>query len=386
MGAGLVNYIQGLADLLVFGAVEEQETRLKEISQRYNAAQLRLARISGLNAGMTSLFSNLSMWLVVVTAIPLVRMGELSGVLLATLALVTLASFEAVQPLPQAVESLSSSLEAGARLFEVVDAEPAVVDPDIPADFPVRMELQAKDLTFRYPGAHKPALREISFQLQQGNILAVVGPSGGGKTTLANLLLRFWDEYQGELTLGPKSIPLRSLEGDAIRQSISVVSQNGYLFHDSVRANIALGKPDAQDPEIIAAARKARIHASIQSLPEGYQTLVGERGQRLSAGERQRILIARGLLKDAPIFLLDEPTANLDPVTEKALLETLFEILEGKTVLLMTHRLVSLSRADQILVLHQGRIIEQGTESELLEGEGFYHLMWSLQNRILHYR
>jgi ABC-type multidrug transport system fused ATPase/permease subunit len=326
------------------------------------------------------------MWLVLIIAIPFIQVGEIPGVMLAALALLTLASFEAIQPLPQAMETLSRSLGAGVRLFEVVDAEPEVVDPVEPTGFPVRCALHAEDLTFYYPGSTLPALERISFQLNEGKTLAVVGPSGGGKSTLTNLLLRFWEETRGELTLGSEKIPLRSLKQEEVRRGISVVSQNGYLFHDSVRANIALGKPDASETEIIAAARIARIDGLIQSLPEGYDTIIGERGGRLSAGERQRVLIARAVLKDAPILLLDEPTANLDPITERSLLETLFEIMNSKTALLITHRLVGLTNVDQILVLHQGRIVERGTESELIKEAGLYHQMWSLQNRILQYQ
>lgn len=178
---------------------------------------------------------------------------------------------------------------------------------------------------------------------------------------------------------------LSSLTQEEIRQQISVVSQNGYLFHDTIQANIALSNPGAGNEEIITAARKAKIHKTIHSLPDGYQTIIGERGQRLSAGERQRILIARAVLKDAAVFLLDEPTANLDPLTEREVLDTLFEILKNKTALLATHRLVGLSRVDQILVLSRGRIVERGTESELLSKDSLYRVMWSHQNRILHY-
>ncbi len=386
LAAGLVNYLQGLPDLLIFGGVEKKQGQLGEISRRYNAAQLRLARISGLNAGFTVLLSNLTMWLVLIIAIPIIQAGEISGVILAALALLTLASFEAIQPLPQAMETLSSSLGAGIRLLEVVDTEPEVVDPVEPTGFPVRCVLTAEDLTFYYPGGTLPALEGISFQLNEGETLAVVGPSGGGKSTLTNLLLRFWEVTQGKLSLGSEKIPLRSLTQEDVRRGISVVSQNGYLFSDSIRANIALGKPDGSETEIIAAARIARIDGLVQSLPDGYDTIIGERGQRLSAGERQRVLIARAVLKDAPILLLDEPTANLDPLTERSLLETLFEIMKSKTALLITHRLVGLANVDQILVLHQGRIVEQGTESELIKKAGLYHRMWSLQNRILQYQ
>ena len=382
---GLVNFIQGLPDLIVYGQSERKQNQLEEINQRCNTAQLKLARISGLNEGLMILLSNLAMWLVMIAAIPLIQDGEIAGVMLAALALLTLTSFEAVQPLPQAMETLSSSLKAGSRLFEVVDAEPVVVDPVNPASFPSPFSLRGENLSFFYPGSSQPALDGISFRLREGETLAIVGPSGGGKSTLTNLLLRFWEDYQGKLLLGEEKIMLSSLTQEVIRQQISVVSQNGYLFHDTIRANIALGNPGAGNEKIITAARKAKIHKMIHSLPDGYQTIIGERGQRLSAGERQRILIARAVLKDAAVFLLDEPTANLDPLTERDVLDTLFEILKNKTALLVTHRLVGLSRVDQILVLSRGRIVERGTESELLSKDSLYRVMWSHQNRILHY-
>jgi ATP-binding cassette subfamily C protein CydCD len=382
---GLVNFVHGLPDLIVYGQSEGKQNQLENVNQRYNTAQLRLARISGLNAGLTILLSNLAMWLTLITAIPLIQDGEIPGVMLAALALLTLTSFEAVQPLPQAMETLSISLKAGSRLFEVVDAEPLVVDPVNPASFPTHFSLAAENLSFTYPGSSQPALDGINFCLREGETLAIVGPSGGGKSTLTNLLLRFWGDYQGKLLLGEEKIPLTSLTQEAIRQQISVVSQNGYLFHDTIQANIALGNPGAGNEEIITAAKKARIHKMIHSLPDGYHTVIGERGQRLSAGERQRILISRAVLKNAPIFILDEPTANLDPLTEREVLDTLFEILKNKTALLVTHRLVGLAQANQILVLNQGRIVERGTETKLLAENGLYRVMWSHQNRILHY-
>ncbi|MCJ7716977.1 MAG: ATP-binding cassette domain-containing protein [Anaerolineales bacterium] len=268
----------------------------------------------------------------------------------------------------------------------MVDAEPEVINPVHPVVFPTQHLLSVEDLSFYYPGSENPALDGISFQLQEGETLAIVGPSGGGKTTLTNLLLRFWSGYQGNLTFGEEGVSISSLAQETIRDQISAVSQNGYLFHDTILANISLGNPDATEENISSATRKAQIHQKILSFPDGYLTVLGEQGQRLSAGERQRILISRAVLKDAPIFLLDEPTANLDPLTERELLSTLFEILKNKTALLVTHRLVSLSKVDRILVLNQGKIVERGTEAELLKGEGFYQFMWSQQNRILQYR
>jgi len=278
--------------------------------------------------------------------------------MLAALGLMALSAFEAVQPLPQAVEILSSSREAGSRLMEILDSDPPVADPANPAPFPPHPAVHIQNLSFSYPGSREVVLQDINLQLG----------------------------YEGEINLGANRTPLRTLAQEEVRQGISVVSQGTDLFNDTLRANIALGKPGAEDSEILAAAQKARLEEWIQSLPDGLETQLGERGTQISAGERQRVAIARAVLKDAPLFLLDEPTGNLDPVTEKEFLETLFTVLSGKTTLLITHRLVGLERVDQILVLYRGRIIERGRESELLEQNGFYRRMWTLQNRILSYR
>ena len=381
----LVDFVGGLPDLLVFGQTGEKQKAIQSLDRRYHKAQLRLVRVSGLNAGLLIFFSNLGMWLVLMLSIPLVLSGEIPGVMLATLAMITLSAFEAVQPLPQAMETLSSSLISGRRLFEVLDAEPAVVDPEDPQAFPGEVSIQAKGLEFTYPGSQIPALKDIDFELEEGKTIAIVGPSGSGKTTLGNLLLRFWGDYQGQITVGEKGISLASLNQEEIRRQISVISQGDYLFRDSIRNNIALGHPGADLESIIQAAKKAHIQQMIERLPEGYESRIGERSQGFSAGEAQRISIARAVLKDAPLFLLDEPTANLDPVTEKAFLDILFGILENKTAILITHRLVGLENVDQILVLVGGEILERGTEKELLERNGYYRGMWALQNRILAY-
>jgi ATP-binding cassette subfamily C protein CydCD len=385
-GGALVNFIQGLPDLIVYGQIGSKKEGILEQNRRYAEAQLKLALISGLNAGLLIFFSNLAMWLSFIVIIPQTRSGMIPGVMLAALGLMALSAFEAIQPLPQAMEILASSREAGARLMEILDADPPVNDPDHPVPFPLLAALHIKDLTFRYPGRQPAVLEEIDLDLQEGQILAVVGPSGSGKTTLGNLITRLWSGFEGEICLGPEKIRLETMAQDEVRRGISVVSQGACLFQDSLRANIALGKPGAKDAEILAAAERARLGQWIRRLPEGLDTVVGERGTRISAGERQRVAIARALLKDAPLFLLDEPTANLDPVTEKEFLDTLFTALAGKTTLLITHRLVGLEKVDQILVLYRGRIIERGTESELLKiHDGFYRRMWTLQNRILNY-
>ncbi len=305
--------------------------------------------------------------------------------MLAALALVVLSSFESIQPLPQAMETLSSSIQAGSRLFEILDSKPEVVDPDLSPTFPDQLSFQTKELYFHYPQQDQYVLDGLNIELKDHQITALVGPSGAGKSTLANLLLRFWGNFQGEINLGEERIPLAYFSQDQIRQQISVISQSSYLFNDTVQANIALGYPGASQAEITRAARLAHIHQKISSMPDGYQSWIGERGVRLSAGEKQRIQIARAVLKNAAFFILDEPTANLDPITEREILNTIFEVCQDKTALLITHRLVGLEKADQILVINQGQIIESGTERELLAAPSFYRYMWNMQNRLLTY-
>ena len=243
--------------------------------------------------------------------------------------------------------------------------------------------LKLENVTKRFGGL--VAVNQVSLDINEGEVIALVGPSGGGKSTIANLLARFWGQYQGEIKLGANGLQLTQINQNEMRDSISFIPQNPYIFNTSVSSNIAIGNPSASQEEIIQAAASAQIHKKILGLRDGYQTVLSERGLDLSAGERQRLAIARAVLKDAPLFVLDEPTANLDPITEQEILQTIYEILEGKTALMITHRLVGLNRADRILVMHMGRIIENGTEADLLAQKGFYHRMWSLQNRLLNY-
>jgi ATP-binding cassette subfamily C protein CydC len=241
--------------------------------------------------------------------------------------------------------------------------------------------LSISSLSFTYPGESQPALQEISFELPPGKHMAIVGPSGAGKSTLVNLLLRFWDYSDGQITLDGRD--LHAYPQEQVRQLFSVISQRAWFMNDSLRRNLLLARPAATDPELQQACQSARIHDFILGLSRGYETLIGEQGYRLSGGERQRLAIARALLKDAPVFLLDEPTANLDPLTERRILDTLFSLAQGRSLLLITHRLVGLENMDEILVLEHGRIVERGTHAGLLAMQGLYRRLWDLQNRVL---
>jgi ATP-binding cassette subfamily C protein CydCD len=376
----LVDGVQGLPDLIVFGRQADRCKTIAETGVDFSRAQRSMSVLTGFNSGMSILLTNLGMWVIVFLAIPLISDHQIDGVYLASLALITIAAFEAVTPLPQAAQMLGVSTTAARRLFEVVDAEPKVKDPPVSLPAPAGGFVQFNEVTFRYSPLDADALSNVTFSLEKGSRVAVVGPSGAGKSTIVNLLLRFWESPEKILVDGN---PINAYKAEEVRKLMAVVSQSAYFFNATIKQNLLLSNPRATMDDIETACHRAQIHEFIAQLPQGYETWIGEQGARLSGGERQRLAIARALLKDAPILLLDEPTANLDPMTEKAVLETLWEVMKRRTILMITHRLVGLDRFDEILVLDKGMVIEKGTHSSLLNQGGLYRRMWDIQNRIL---
>lgn len=376
----LVDTIVGMPDIVAAGQELRRLEHVRFAGRELENAQRATARIGAWQAAWTSLLAHLGMWTVLVVAIALVDAGRIDALFLAAIALAALASFEAVIPLPQAAQAMAGSVEAARRVFRVVDAPPAVVDPPAPRGAPRRCSLRVSDLRFRYAEDAPWALDGVSFALEPGQSLAVVGPSGAGKSTLVNLLLRLWDYDDGHILLDGADV--RTYAADMVRRVFAVVSQRTHLFNASIRENLLLAKPDAGEAEMIGASVRAQIHAFIQSLPEGYRTRVGEGGIALSGGERQRMAIARALLRDAPVLLADEPTANLDPVTGRLVLETLHRVRGERAALFITHRLVGMEAMDEILVLDRGRVVERGSHDALLALGGLYRRMWDLQHRV----
>ncbi|MFZ5645349.1 MAG: thiol reductant ABC exporter subunit CydC [Bacillota bacterium] len=380
LNAQMVDTIQGMTEIVAFSRAGRQQEQVEALGRKFLDLQGRVAGIRGLSSALVGLTMNLAMWSVLLLAISLVNQGKLDGVYLAMLALAALSSFEAVLPLPMVYQHLEESLAAARRLFAITDAEPAVQDLPGPSPAPRRYDLRVRDLHFSYIPDEPWALNGVDFVLPQGGRLAVVGPSGAGKSALVNLFLRFWDYREGSISLGGHE--LKSFSPDDLRRYISVVTQHTYLFNASVRENLLLAKPGAGEEELRRAAREAKIHDFIENLPQGYDTYVGERGFKLSGGQRQRLAIARALLKDAPVLLLDEATAGLDPVSEREVMESIHRLMEGRTTLVITHSLTGLDRMDEILVLERGRIVERGQHRDLLESGGLYRRMWELQHLV----
>ena len=278
------------------------------------------------------------------------------------------------------------------RVFEVLDTPNPIEDADdatkLPA--PARGEIRFDDVVFRYPdpaegtpeslgGGESTAsaddvLRGLSVDIAPGQMIAIVGPSGAGKTTMTSLVPRLYDVTSGSITIDGHDV--RSLTQDSLRQSIGVVSQDPHLFHEKISDNLRYARPDATDDELVAACEAARIHDTIAALPEGYDTVVGERGYRLSGGEKQRLAIARMLLKDPAIVILDEATSHLDTENEAHVQEALAAALQGRTSLVIAHRLSTITDADQILVLDDGRVVERGTHEELRHSGGLYEELY----------
>ncbi len=241
--------------------------------------------------------------------------------------------------------------------------------------------LSVQNLGFRYAPDQPRVLDWISFKLEAGQRAAIVGPSGAGKSTLLHLLLRFWDYEEGQILLAGRE--LRDYPDETARRHMATVSQRTHLFSGTLRHNMLLACPEATEDQLSWAIQQARLHAFVQQLPEGLDSWIGEQGLQLSGGERQRLAVARALLKDAPILLLDEPTANLDSITEREVMRSLHSLMEDRTTLLVTHRLVGLESMDQILVLRAGRLVEQGTHRELLDRPSLYRRMWESQRQLL---
>lgn len=376
LGALMADSVHGLRELAAFGQTGRQLKRAADVDGALTRAQGRSAAWSAAADATGSFFAAMTAAAVLVMAIPLVSSGRLDGVYLAGLALAAQAACEAVLPLAGAGRHWEEGVTAARRLFIVGDAIPGVVEPQEPAAPPATFDLEVSDLSFRYHPESPAALTGISFTLPAGKRLAVVGPSGAGKSTLAALLLRFRDYQSGSIRLG--GIELKDYRAGTVREIISLIPQNPHIFNATVGDNIRLASPRADE----AAVAEAAAGAALQTLAGGLAAWAGEEGAALSGGERQRVAIARVLLANPAILIMDEPAANLDAVTEQEVMAAIRQAMGGRSVLLITHRLTGLEEMDEILVLDGGRVVERGRYDELLAGRGLFYEMWRLQQDV----
>ncbi len=350
LAAELVELAGAAPELVAFGAEQAALGRVRDVDRSLVSSARRDALATGIGDGLGLVVTGLTVGGVLAVAVAASAHGQLDRVLIALLALLALASFEAVTPLAAAARELWSTLAAGRRLLEVTDEDAAVQDPaqPLPApQWPFAIELE--DVRAVYPGQPRPALDGVSLRLEPGERVALLGPSGAGKTTIVNLLLRFLDPVRGRVTIAGRD--LREYRQADVRSALAVAGQESHLFTASIRDNVRLARPQASDWEIEQALRRARIWDWVDGLPQRLDTLVGEQGRELSGGQRQRIVLARALLAGAPVLVLDEPTAHLDPATADELMRDVFAASHGRTVLLITHRSEGLELVDRVVTL-----------------------------------
>ena len=371
----LANNLGGIATIKAFTAEERETERVTLESDRYRAANAAAIQLSSAFSPLIRVAILIGFTATLVWGGIMVLDNQLSVGLYSVMVFLTQRLLWPLTRLGQTFDLYQRAMASSRRIFEVLDTEPHLHDgPGDPR--PVTGSLALTSVTFSYTKGH-PVLRDVTIDIPAGQTTAFVGPTGSGKTTLIKLLLRFYDPDAGTVTLDGSD--LRDLQRSGLRHGMALVSQDVYLFHGTVAANVAYGMPGSTDEEIRQACVIAEAHEFIELLPDGYNTVVGERGQKLSGGQRQRLSIARALLTDSPILLLDEATSAVDNETEASIQRSLAKVSHERTVVVIAHRLSTIRHADRIYVISNGSILESGTHGELVDHPGIYRSLWAVQ-------
>ncbi|MFJ4321643.1 thiol reductant ABC exporter subunit CydD [Streptomyces tricolor] len=365
----VTDLLTGTAELTVAGALPARTDAARRADGTLTRIAARAAAVTGLGDGLTALISGLTVTATALFGAQAVASGRLGGVAMAVVVLTPLAAFEAVLGLPLAARYRDRVRRSAERVYEVLDAPEPVGEPESPRQAPASpFPVVVKGLVARYPGQRQQALAGLDLTLEQGRRVAVVGASGSGKTTLAQVLLRFLDPEAGSYTLA--GVDAGALAGDDVRRLVGLCAQDAHLFDSSVRENLLLARKDATEADLRGALAQARLLDWVDSLPDGLDTLVGEHGARLSGGQRQRLALARALLAGFPVLVLDEPAEHLDLPTADALTADLLAATEGRTTLLITHRMAGLDAVDEVIVLDAGRVVQRGSYEQLITEDG----------------
>ena len=379
--AHMVDSIQGLREVSAFGRGPLRTAEMVRNGWRYAHFQLRFLKEQASQVGLIEAMTALGSLAVLALGLWFRTQGDITRPQVILAVILSAAAFAPVSDIARTMKQLLETLAAARRLFEIHDEPVPVADGP---GFAVTSEagssapsMRFQGVSFSYGPEEPEALQDVTFAAEPGQTLALVGRSGAGKSTCANLLMRFWDPSHGSISLDDRD--LRDFGLDQLREQIALVTQDTYLFNTSIRENLRLGRQDADDAQVEDAARRANAHEFITSFPDGYDTLVGERGMQLSGGQRQRVSIARALLKNSPLLVLDEATSHLDAVNEQQVRNALERLMEGRTTLVIAHRLSTIRNADRIVVLDAGKVVEQGNHDELLEAHGLYSQLVSTQ-------
>lgn len=368
-----VEYVKGIPLLKAFSESRRFEKKVEQTARDFGQSSKAVSRNRAAVLSVYGLIIDVSFWIMLTAGLLLLLTGKLPVYGFLLFAIISREFYKPFLALESHWVNYLTVTDSYRRIKKITEAE-TVPEPERPIH-PTEYAISFEDVSFSYEEGGF-TMQNISFHTPAQTLTALVGGSGSGKTTITNLLLRFWDVTDGAIRIG--GVDVRDMSYDELLGSVSIVMQNVQLFADTIEGNIRLGKAAATQEEIITAAKKARIHDFIMSLPDGYQTMIGENGVGLSGGQKQRLSIARAFLKDAPILLLDEITSNVDPVNEALIQEAISELAKDRTVLVIAHHLSTIRSADQILVFQDGRIVQSGQHETLLsDSDGYYHKLWS---------